>query len=76
MNEVKIVIQSTRQREKTMTGATSRFKIIYENILDDFGCLLSKERILIENRTRNNRREIDGRKRKKMGLEMRTGGIN
>lgn len=76
MNEVKIVIQSTRQREKTMTGAKSRFKIIYENILDDFGCLLSKERILIENRTRNNRREIDGRKRKKMGLEMRTGGIN
>ena len=76
MNKGKIVIQSTHQREKTMTGAKSRFKIIYENILDDFGCLLSKERILIENRTRNNRREIDGRKRKKMGLGRRTGGIN
>ena len=76
MNKGKTVVQSTRQREKTMTGSKSRFKIIYENILGDFGCLLSKERILIENRTRNNRREIDGRKRKKMGLGMRIGGIN
>lgn len=28
-----------------MTGAKSRFKIIYENILDNFDRLLSKERI-------------------------------
>ena len=45
LNKGKIVIQSTHQREKTMTGAKSRFKIIYENILDDFDWLLSKERI-------------------------------
>ena len=39
------MIQSTREREKTMTGAKSGFKIIYENILGNFGWLLSKERI-------------------------------
>ena len=32
-------------KEKTMTGAKSSFKIIYENILGNFGWLLSKERI-------------------------------
>lgn len=37
LNKGKIVIQNTRQREKTMTWAKSRFKIIYENILSDFG---------------------------------------
>ena len=45
LNNGKIAVQSTRQREKTMTEAKSRFKIIYENILDDFDRLLSKERI-------------------------------
>jgi len=30
------MVQGIRQREKTMTGAKSSFKIIYENILDDF----------------------------------------
>ena len=30
------VVKGTRQREKTMTRAKSRFKIIYENIFDDF----------------------------------------
>ena len=33
MKKRKIVIQSTNQREKTMTGVKSGFKIIYENIL-------------------------------------------
>ena len=31
-----------------MTGAKSSFKIIYENILGNFGWLLSKERIFDE----------------------------
>ena len=31
-----------------MTGAKSNFKIIYENILGNFGWLLSKERIFDE----------------------------
>ena len=31
------MVQGTRQREKTMTGAKSSFKIIYENILANFG---------------------------------------
>ena len=39
------MVQGIRQREKTMTGAKSSFKIIYENILGKFGWLLSKERI-------------------------------
>ena len=44
----KIAVQGTRQREKTMTRAKSRFKIIYENIFDDFDWLLSAERIFDE----------------------------
>ena len=44
----KSIVQGTRQREKTMTGAKSNFKIIYENILGNFGWLLSKERIFDE----------------------------
>lgn len=36
LNKGKIAAQSTQQREKTMTGAKRRFKIIYENILSDF----------------------------------------
>ena len=42
------VVQGTRQREKTMTGAKSGFKIFYKNILGNFGWLLSKERIFDE----------------------------
>ena len=49
MNRRKSIVQSTRQREKTMTGAKSSFKIIYENNLGNYGWLLSKERILDEN---------------------------
>ena len=48
MNRGKSIVQGTRQREKTMTGAKSNFKIIYENILGNFGWLLSKERIFDE----------------------------
>ena len=39
------MVQGIRQREKTMTGTKSGFKIIYENILGDFGLLLSAEHI-------------------------------
>ena len=35
-------------KRKTMTGTKSGFKIIYENILGNFGWLLSKERIFDE----------------------------
>ena len=31
------MVQGIRQREKTMTGAKSSFKIIYKNILANFG---------------------------------------
>jgi hypothetical protein len=37
LNKRKSIVQGTRQREKTMTGVKSGFKIIYENILGDFG---------------------------------------
>ena len=42
------MVQGIRQRGKTMTGTKSGFKIIYENILGNFGWLLSKERIFDE----------------------------
>ncbi|WP_338336385.1 hypothetical protein [Marseilla massiliensis] len=48
MNRGITVVQGTRQREKTMTGAKSGFKIFYKNILGNFGWLLSKERIFDE----------------------------
>ena len=48
LNKGKSMVQGIRQREKTMTGAKSSFKIIYENILGNFGWLLSKERIFDE----------------------------
>ena len=44
----KSMVQGIRQREKTMTGTKSDFKIIYENILGNFGWLLSKKRIFDE----------------------------
>ena len=66
MNEGKTAVQSTRQREKAMTVAKSRFKIIYENILDDFGLLLSKERIFDnKHHFHQPKRERDGRRRKR-----------
>ena len=49
LNKRKSIVQGTRQREKTMTGARRGFKIIYENILGKFGLLLSKERIFDKN---------------------------
>ena len=42
------MVQGTLKREKTMTGAKTVYKIIYENILGNFGWLLSTERIFDE----------------------------
>ena len=74
MNKGKIVIQNTRQREKTMTGARSGFKIIYENILGNFGLLLSKERIF-DNKYHFHQSNREKRsKKKKMEYECHAGG--
>ena len=48
LNRRKSIVQGTRQREQTMTEAKSGFKLIYENILGNFGWLLSTERIFNE----------------------------
>ena len=47
MNNYKTDVQSVQRKEKTMIGAKSSLRIIYDYNCGLFGRLLSKERILI-----------------------------
>ena len=65
MNNYKTDVQSIQRKEKTMIGAKSSFRIIYDYNCGLLGRLLSKERILILSPTFLSHKQLDGRKRKR-----------